>query len=79
MSKISGYHRETISDNMLNKEQSSSSSTQPEIVKLKGKHVIVGSEPEIEQKINCESVQWRTGNDRIRTSPRSSRKTRPTT
>ena len=58
-----GEYFESIPANLLTKERPSSSSPQPEIVKLKGKRCVFGSEPEIGQKINTGFMKWLTGND----------------
>jgi len=58
-----GEYFESIPANLLTKERPSSSSPQPEIVKLKGKRAVFGSEPEQGQKINTGFMKFITGND----------------
>ncbi|CAM6055128.1 unnamed protein product [Sphagnum tenellum] len=58
-----GDYYEGIPANLLTRERPSSSSPQPEIVKLKGKRAVFGSEPEANQKINTGFMKWITGND----------------
>ena len=60
-----GDYFESIPANLLTKERPSSSSPQPEIVKLKGKRAVVASEPEQNQKINTGYLKMITGNDPI--------------
>ena len=55
----------TVSSNLLTKERPSSDKPQPEIIALKGKRVIVSSEPENNQRINNETIKLYSGNDEI--------------
>ncbi len=61
-----GEYFENIPANLLTRERPASSSPQPEIVKLKGKRAVFGSEPEQQQKINTGFVKWITGNDPLK-------------
>jgi P4 family phage/plasmid primase-like protien len=63
MMYVLGDYFENIPANLLTKERPSSSSPQPDIVKLKGKRFVVGSEPEAGHKINTGFMKWITGND----------------
>ena len=58
-----GEYFADIPANLLTKERPSSSSPQPEIVKLKGKRFVMGSEPEANQKINTGFMKYITGGD----------------
>ena len=62
---VLGEYFGTIPANLLTKERPGSSSPQPEIVKLKGKRAIIGSEPEKNQKINTGYMKFLTGNDPV--------------
>jgi P4 family phage/plasmid primase-like protien len=61
-----GEYFESIPANLLTKERPSSSSPQPEMVKLKGKRAVFGSEPEAGQKINTGFMKFLTGNDPLK-------------
>lgn len=58
-----GEYFMSIPANLLTRERPSSSSPQPEIYNLKGVRAVVGSEPEMGQKINTGFLKWITGND----------------
>lgn len=61
-----GEYFTTISSNLLTKERPSPSNPQPDIMCLKGKRLIVASEPEKNKKINTGFMKFMTGNDPIR-------------
>ena len=58
-----GEYFMSIPANLLTRERPSSSSPQPEIFNLKGVRAVIGSEPEMGQKINTGFLKWITGND----------------
>jgi len=58
-----GEYFVSIPPNLLTRERPSSSSPQPEILLLKGKRAVFGSEPEANQKINTGYMKMITGND----------------
>jgi P4 family phage/plasmid primase-like protien len=61
-----GNYYSSISSNLLTKERPSTNNPQPDIMGLKGKRLIIGSEPEKGQKINTGFMKFLTGNDPIK-------------
>lgn len=61
-----GNYYSSISSNLLTKERPSANNPQPDIMGLKGKRLIIGSEPEKGQKINTGFMKFLTGNDPIK-------------
>ena len=60
-----GDYFETISANMLTKEQPSANSPRPELLLLKNKRLVLASEPESNQKLNAAFIKLLTGNDPV--------------
>lgn len=60
-----GDYYSTISSTLLTKERPSASIPQPELIVLKNKRIIVGSEPENNQKINTGFIKGITGRDKF--------------
>jgi P4 family phage/plasmid primase-like protien len=61
-----GNYYSSISSNLLTKERPSPNNPQTDIMGLKGKRIIIGSEPEKGQKINTGFMKFLTGNDPIK-------------
>ena len=61
-----GEYYTTLSSNLLTTERPSPSNPQPNIMRLKGKRIIIASEPEANKKINTSFMKFMTGNDPIK-------------
>jgi len=61
-----GNYYSSISSNLLTRERPNPCNPQPDIMGLKGKRLIIGSEPERGQKINTGFMKFLTGNDPIK-------------
>ncbi|KAJ3371252.1 hypothetical protein GGF31_003431 [Allomyces arbusculus] len=60
-----GDYYGTVSAEMLTRERAGASAAQPEIVNLKGKRLVVASEPKASEKLNTAFIKLLTGNDEV--------------